>query len=61
MGLSEHGEINENSSFKREGVKESRVNDISVTLRTYLVVAILSLRDFSLLSESHLNMNGIMF
>lgn len=61
VGLSEHGETNENSSLKREGVKESRVNDISVTLCTYLVVAILSLRDFSLLSESHLNMNGIMF
>lgn len=42
-------------------MKESRVNDISFTLRTYLVVEILSLRDFSLLSESHLNMNGIMF
>lgn len=42
-------------------MEESRVNGISVTLSSYLAIEILSLRDFSLLSKSHLNMNGTMF
>lgn len=35
-------------------MEESRVNGISVTISTYLVIEILSLRDFSLLFKSHL-------
>lgn len=35
-------------------MEQSRVNGISVTISTYLVIEILSLRDFSLLFKSHL-------
>lgn len=60
VGLSEDGKnINENISFK-EGMEESRVNGISVTISTYPVIEILSLRDFSLLFKSHLKIDGNM-
>lgn len=49
------------SSFKERGWRKSRVNGISVTISTYLVIEIFSLRDFSLLFKSHLKINGNMF
>lgn len=42
-------------------MEESRVNGISVTISTYLVIEILSLRDFSLFFKSHLKIDGNMF
>lgn len=53
--------INENIKFVRGGMEQSRVNGISVTISTYLVIEILSLRDFSLLFKSHLKIDGNTF